>query len=110
MPITRETQQGDPARLCANKGIDLYSKFDRCHPSSNTEIAFAKDIRVQWVDPEDLWQCRCECDDPSAPGAVIVAPIQGCSPGAFDDAEAGDRAQACQHVCGGTMCGDAPSC
>lgn len=99
-------------KLCTAKQIASYTDFDQCKPlGGRSQIAFARDIRVDWVDPLDLWNCECECDDPSAPGAVIRARVQGCAvPGPDQDSEPEARREACEQACGGVMCGGAPNC
>lgn len=105
-------RKDDPGWLCSAKKIASYADFDQCKPRDGvSEIAFARDVRVDWVDPLDLWNCECECDDPSKAGAVIRARVQGCAlPGADQDSGPRKRRLACEQACGGVMCGGAPHC
>lgn len=89
--------------------------FDRCEMvgttgAPKTVIAYAGDIRAWWHNSLDLWNCACACDDPSTPGASIVAPVHGCVPAFSEDDKDEGRTEACAFACGGTMCGDAPAC
>ncbi len=96
---------------CAPKGLFDYSNLrDQCKPQRGTEIAFARDVRVDWVDPMDLWSCNCECDDPSVTGAVIRARVQGCVLPGPEERDDEERREACEQACGGVMCGAAPNC
>lgn len=104
---------------CTARGFDSFTApgYDRCKPFTRpdgtvgTEIAFAGDIRAEWRDPEDLWECQCACDDPSTPGAFIVAPVQGCAPAATEFEKPEEARIGCAQVCnGGLMCGEGPAC
>lgn len=72
---------------------------------------FAGVFRCNWKDPIDLWSCAdCGGDNLAQPGASIRAPVVGCAPLGLDPAQPQDRRRACDAVCGGTVCGDAPAC
>lgn len=107
---------GNQTEPCSAVQISTFADFDQCKPTIKngevlSQIAFARDIRVDWVDPLDLWNCDCECDDPSAPGAIIQARIQGCASAVADeDSDPEERREACEQACGGAMCGGAPNC
>jgi hypothetical protein len=74
-------------------------------------IATAFVVRARWIDPLDTWSCQCPCDDPSAPGATITAPIQGCASVDTSLSSPEQQQSACEQVCGGVFCGlDAPDC
>lgn len=58
-------------------------------------IHFTGAFLAQWNDPADLWMCQCPCDDPSAPGATISAPVQGCAQMGLDPSKPEDQQTAC---------------
>lgn len=80
---------------------DNWIGTDACHPSGNSTVSFAKDIRVEWKDPMDAWQCDCAFTDPSKAGATIIAPVQGCTAQGRNDDETEDVALSCGEVCAG---------
>ncbi|WP_309895153.1 hypothetical protein [Archangium sp.] len=119
--------------VCAERGITDFSTINRCtfdgfrkdspfysqsHPERVSRIAFAGDIRAKWTAPAgvraaqgaNLWSCNCACDDPSKPGATVVARVQGCAlaGGQADDDVAGP--EVCAQVCGGEFCGGDSDC
>lgn len=110
----------EPNRLvsgptCQKANIISTGQFDSCNPPSHngtvTHIALAQDVRAEWKDPVDQWQCICDCDDPSAPGAVIPARLQGCVTPHLEPEGENERRVACTEVCaGGKVCGEAPAC
>lgn len=68
-------------------------------------------IRCNWNDPTDLWTCgNCAGANPAAANATIGAPVVGCAPLGLDPTRPEDQRAACEAVCGGLICGDAPSC
>lgn len=75
-----------------------------------SRIAFAGAVRAEWEDPIDLWNCVCACDDPSTPGASILARVQGCAEPGLENDRPGDLEKACGQACGGQFCGGDPSC
>ncbi len=99
---------------CASKGISV-ATMDRCNPlpeggGLGTSLAYAGDIMATWNDPDDLWLCNCDCQDPSVTGATIPALVQGCAPGRYNPDQPEDVAAACASVCGGggLMSGSSP--
>ena len=114
--------------VCAARGITDFSTIDRCtfdgfqkdapgyiesHPEKVSRIAFAGDIRAEWTAPaglraapaSNLWSCNCACDDPSQPGATVLARVQGCSPIGIEADDGVNQAEVCAQVCGGEFCG-----
>jgi len=121
------TNRTDDPRVtpCPNAGITEFKDVDRtdpqtgqiepffrlCNPSKSTHIAFARDIRAEWKDPDDLWQCECDCADPSSAGASIPALVNGCAHAGLNDDEDEEAREACEGVCEGALiCGAAPAC
>ncbi len=113
---------GGLTETCSGPGIHIDSSgnpqnYNRCQPvapgggstNQGTTLAWAGDVEVQYLPDPDLWICNCDCQDPSAPGAVVPAQVQGCAAGFRDDV-ASQLIPACQAACGGAMCGAAPDC
>lgn len=68
-------------------------------------------VRAEWLDPGDIWVCdNCACGDPSAEGATIVAPVQGCATLGLDPSSSAAQEEVCAQVCGSLICGAASSC
>lgn len=91
---------------------DRWDDLDMCRMKGNSPIAFARDVRVDWRDPLDAFECNCDCADPSAPGATIRARVQGCVTPGFADDEPRPLQRACDEVCAKspTICGDSQDC
>ncbi len=106
----------DPTKSISIDSNGSPQNYNRCQPvgpgggtNQGTTLAWAGDVEVQYLPDPDLWICNCDCQDPSAPGAVIPAEVQGCAAGFRDDVPS-ELIPACQAACGGAMCGAAPDC
>ncbi|MBI4954430.1 MAG: hypothetical protein HY908_20565 [Myxococcales bacterium] len=83
---------------CTDTCSDLLYPDD---PAFCDSVHFMSPVRAEWKDPADLWMCNsCACDDPSAPGAHITAPVQGCAQAGLDPNNPDHQAIACAQVCG----------
>ncbi len=121
--------------VCANQGFTDFTAIDRCtfdgfyklpfggrdYPKQISRIAFAGDIRAEWTAAPELraataaggshlWSCDCACDDPSQPGAAVVARVQGCGPTGGQPGGDTVGPEACARACGGEFCGGDSDC
>lgn len=107
-PSVNFTSFGSDVRLVTQNG----TRRTLCDPlPGQTHIAFAGDVRAEWKDPMDAWECDCDCDDPATVGGTIRARVQGCAAGSLADDEPDDIRAACAQVCpGAQICEGAPAC
>ncbi len=114
LEIDRNEAIGGPAPLqflCSDTCNEhRYAEDDQDDMDFCSNIHFMNPVVMEWKDPGDIWECQCACDDPSAPGAIIAAPVQGCAELGLDPMKPADRQVACAQVCGGQICGAAPAC
>jgi hypothetical protein len=93
---------------CFNEQVALHGS---CNIPVGGKPLIAGVVRCSWVDPLDLWSCsNCAGRNPAPPGTPITAPVVGCASIGLDPNRPEDRATACNEVCGGLVCGDAPAC
>lgn len=97
-------------RTCFHEKL---AEFGTCNipKAQGGKPVFAGVFRCNWKDPLDLWSCAdCRGRNSAQVGATIREPIVGCAPLGLDPSLPEGRRQACNAVCGGMACGDAPSC
>lgn len=95
---------------CPNAVRDQDGNQNGCNVTGG-HPAFSGVVRCYWRDPQDLWECDdCACRNGADLTQTMRAPVVGCASAGLDPSNPLDRSHACEQVCGGLVCGSAPSC